>query len=33
MQNVKVLIGFLCLFSGYVAAAPADNDVAKRSIT
>ena len=29
MQNVKVLIGFLCLFSGYVAAAPADNDVAQ----
>ncbi|HCT07906.1 MAG TPA: nuclear transport factor 2 family protein, partial [Pseudomonas sp.] len=23
MQNVKVLIGFLCLFTGYVAAAPA----------
>ena len=29
MQNVKVLIGFLCLFSGYEAAAPADNDVAQ----
>ena len=29
MQNVKVLIGFLCLFSGYAAAAPADNDVAQ----
>jgi len=31
MQNVKVLIGFLCLFSGYVAAAPAatDKDVAQ----
>ncbi|MDQ0668577.1 nuclear transport factor 2 family protein [Pseudomonas sp. W2I6] len=30
MQNVKVLIGFLCLFSGYAAAAPAaiDKDVA-----
>ena len=26
MQNVKVLIGFLCLFSGYAAAAPAAND-------
>jgi ketosteroid isomerase-like protein len=31
MQKVKVLIGFLCLFSGYVAAAPApaDKDVAQ----
>ena len=30
MQKVKVLIGFLCLFSGYVAAAPAaDRDVAQ----
>ncbi|MFC6299749.1 DUF4440 domain-containing protein [Pseudomonas sp. CCM 7893] len=31
MQNVKVLIGFLCLFSGYVAASPAaaDKDVAQ----
>ena len=31
MQNVKVLIGFLCLFSGYVAAAPApaEKDVAQ----
>jgi ketosteroid isomerase-like protein len=29
MQNVKVLIGFLCLFSGYLAAAPADKDVAQ----
>ncbi|QHF45180.1 DUF4440 domain-containing protein [Pseudomonas sp. S35] len=29
MQNVKALIGFLCLFSGYVAAAPADKDVAQ----
>jgi ketosteroid isomerase-like protein len=30
MQNIKVLIGFLCLFSGYAAAAPAatDKDVA-----
>lgn len=30
MPNVKVLIGFLCLFSGYVAAAPApaEKDVA-----
>ncbi len=30
MQNVKVLIGFLCLFSGFAAAAPAasDKDVA-----
>ncbi|NIL19066.1 DUF4440 domain-containing protein [Pseudomonas sp. ATCC PTA-122608] len=31
MQNVKVLIGFLCLFSGYAAAAApaaADKDVA-----
>ncbi|MDY0833772.1 nuclear transport factor 2 family protein [Pseudomonas sp. SED1] len=30
MQNVKLLIGFLCLFSGYAAAAPAaaDKDVA-----
>ena len=27
MQKVKVLIGFLCLFSGYVAAAPADKEV------
>jgi ketosteroid isomerase-like protein len=26
MQNVKVLIGFLCLFSGYAAAAPVAND-------
>ncbi|WP_313600111.1 nuclear transport factor 2 family protein [Pseudomonas sp.] len=31
MQNMKVLIGFMCLFSGYVAAAPAadDKDVAQ----
>ncbi|MFC6338044.1 DUF4440 domain-containing protein [Pseudomonas sp. CCM 7891] len=31
MQNVKMLIGFLCLFSGYVAASPAtaDKDVAQ----
>ncbi|KTC60097.1 hypothetical protein AO262_19855 [Pseudomonas fluorescens ABAC62] len=29
MQKIKVLIGFLCLFSGYVAATPADTDVAK----
>lgn len=31
MQKVKVLIGFLCLFTGYVAAAPAaaDKDVAQ----
>ncbi|GAA0263609.1 MULTISPECIES: nuclear transport factor 2 family protein [Pseudomonas] len=31
MQNIKVLIGFLCLFSGYVAAGPAadDQDVAQ----
>jgi len=31
MQNAKVLIGFLCLFSGYVAASPAaaDKDVAQ----
>ncbi|KAA0981658.1 nuclear transport factor 2 family protein [Pseudomonas sp. ANT_J12] len=31
MQNAKLLIGFLCLFSGYVAAAPAtaENDVAQ----
>lgn len=31
MQNMKVLIGFLCLFSGYVAATPAtdDKDVAQ----
>ena len=31
MKKVKVLIGFLCLFSGYVAAAPAsaDKDVAQ----
>ncbi|MBE8592763.1 nuclear transport factor 2 family protein [Pseudomonas sp. MAFF 301449] len=29
MQNVKLLIGFLCLFSGYVAAAPNDKDVAQ----
>ncbi len=31
MQNIKVLIGFLCLFSGYVAAGPAadDRDVAQ----
>lgn len=30
MQNIKILIGFLCLFSGYAAAAPAatDKDVA-----
>jgi ketosteroid isomerase-like protein len=30
MKKVKMLIGFLCLFSGYVAAAPApgENDVA-----
>jgi ketosteroid isomerase-like protein len=30
MKKVKVLIGFLCLFSGYVAAAPApgEKDVA-----
>jgi len=30
MRNVKVLIGLLCLFSGYAAAAPAatDKDVA-----
>jgi len=30
MQNVKVLIGFLCLFSGYAAGEPAaaDKDVA-----
>jgi hypothetical protein len=30
MKNVKLLIGFLCLFSGFVAAAPApgENDVA-----
>lgn len=30
MQNIKVLIGFLCLFSGYAVAAPAatDKDVA-----
>jgi ketosteroid isomerase-like protein len=26
MQNVKVLIGFLCLFSGYAAAASVAND-------
>ncbi|MFP5497534.1 MAG: nuclear transport factor 2 family protein [Gammaproteobacteria bacterium] len=26
MQNVKVLIAFLCLFSGYAAAAPAESD-------
>ncbi|MFU2327973.1 nuclear transport factor 2 family protein [Pseudomonas sp. NFX98] len=31
MKKVKVLIGFLCLFSGYVAAASSspDNDVAQ----
>lgn len=31
MQNIKVLIGFLCLFSGYVAAGPTadDQDVAQ----
>ncbi|MBT2372207.1 nuclear transport factor 2 family protein [Pseudomonas fluorescens] len=31
MQNVKVMIGFLCLFSGYVVASPAaaDKDVAQ----
>ena len=31
MPNVKVLIGFLCLFTGYVAAAPApaEKDVAQ----
>lgn len=29
MQNVKLLIGFLCLLSGYVAASPADKDVAQ----
>ena len=31
MSNFKVLIGFLCLFSGYVAAAPgaAEKDVAQ----
>ncbi|MCU1761182.1 nuclear transport factor 2 family protein [Pseudomonas sp. 14P_8.1_Bac3] len=31
MTNVKVLIGFLCLFSGYVAASPSagENDLAK----
>ncbi|CRM43499.1 Putative lumazine-binding protein [Pseudomonas sp. 31 E 6] len=29
MQNIKVLIGFLCLFCGYVTAAPADQDVAQ----
>ncbi|EJM55155.1 nuclear transport factor 2 family protein [Pseudomonas sp. GM48] len=31
MKKAKVLIGFLCLFSGYVAAAPAaaDKDVAQ----
>ena len=29
MQNVKLLIGFLCLFSGYVAASPADKNVAQ----
>ncbi|QJI28818.1 nuclear transport factor 2 family protein [Pseudomonas sp. ADAK18] len=31
MQNVKVLIGFLCLFSGYVVASPAaaDKEVAQ----
>lgn len=26
MKNVKLLIGFLCLFSGYVAAAPAPGE-------
>ncbi|WP_397453303.1 nuclear transport factor 2 family protein [Pseudomonas sp. NA-150] len=26
MKNVKLLIGFLCLFSGYVAAAPASGE-------
>ncbi|MBZ9780589.1 nuclear transport factor 2 family protein [Pseudomonas sp. REP124] len=31
MKRVKVLVGFLCLFSGYVAAAPStsDQDVAQ----
>ena len=31
MKKVKVLIGFLCLFSGYVMAAPApgEKDVAQ----
>lgn len=31
MKNIKVLVGFLCLFSGYVAAAPAavEKDVAQ----
>ncbi|MGY2263298.1 nuclear transport factor 2 family protein [Pseudomonas sp. SDO55104_S430] len=31
MKRVKVLVGFLCLFSGYVAAAPStsDKDVAQ----
>lgn len=28
MKNVKLLIGFLCLFSGYVAAAPASGEKA-----
>ncbi|WP_460163769.1 nuclear transport factor 2 family protein [Pseudomonas sp. S2_F03] len=26
MKNVKLLVGFLCLFSGYVAAAPASGE-------
>ncbi|CRL47392.1 nuclear transport factor 2 family protein [Pseudomonas sp. URMO17WK12:I11] len=26
MKNVKLLVGFLCLFSGYVAAAPAPGE-------
>ncbi|AWY39711.1 DUF4440 domain-containing protein [Pseudomonas putida] len=26
MKRVKVLVGFLCLFSGYVAAAPSSSD-------
>ena len=30
MPNVKVLIGFLCLFTGYVAAAPAPAEKVKR---
>ena len=24
MKKLKLLVGFLCLFTGYVAAAPAD---------
>lgn len=29
MKKLKLLVGFLCLFTGYVAAAPADeSDVA-----